>query len=84
MCCASRDFQHIGAGYVLYFSSLLYVILLLMVCFFMNLNKLFQDYDRNACEKYDPKHPCKADWIHQFSVANYGLDFDYRATVTDR
>ena len=49
--------------------------------FFLNLNKLFNDFDRNACETHDPKHPCKADWIHQFSVANYGLSFDMRATV---
>ena len=47
----------------------------------MNLAKMFSDYDTNACDSYDAKNPCKKDWIHKFSVANYGLDFDLRATV---
>lgn len=81
LCCAPRDFQYIGSAYVLYFSTLVYIVLILALCFLLNLNKLFADYDHNACKTYDPKYPCKDDWIHNFSIANYGLNFDFRGVV---
>ena len=38
----------------------------------------------NACNGYDPLYPCKDDWIHRLSVANYGLTFDTRTVVGSR
>ena len=43
-----------------------------------------EEFDKNACENYDPLYPCKDDWIHRLSVANYGLTFDTRTVVGSR
>ena len=81
LCCATRDFQYIGSGYILYFSSLVYLVIILIVLFLLNLNKIYESNDANACSTYDPLYPCKDDWIHKLSVANYGPGFDTRAVV---
>ena len=82
LCCSTRDFQYIGAGYILYFSSLVYLIIILIFAFIMNCNSLFENYDHNACLTYDPMFPCKDDWIHKTSVANYGRQYDTRGMVS--
>ena len=55
--------------------------ILLIFLFLLNLSKMYESYDMNACLGYDPLYPCKDDWIHRLSVANYGKKFDSRAVV---
>ena len=61
----------------------MYLVVILAACLFMNLHQMFEEYDYSACSTYDPLYPCKDDWIHKLSVANYGLKFDLRSTVTN-
>ena len=81
LCCSTRDFQFIGSGYVLWFSSTVYICIILFICFWTNYIKLMENYDTNACLNYDESHPCEIGWINDLSLANYGLNYDERYTV---
>lgn len=55
----------------------------MFACLFLNLHQMFEEWDYSACGGYDPLYPCKDDWIHKLSVANYGLTFDMRTVVAE-
>ena len=65
----------------MYFSTIVYLVIIMFACLFLNLHQMFEEYDYSACSSYDPLYPCKGDWIHKLSVANYGLKFDMRTVV---
>ena len=75
--CSTRDFQFIGSGYVLWFSSAVYVCILLFILFWINYQKIINNYQAGACrETLETIHPCETDWIHEYSIANFGKSFD--------
>ena len=79
LCCSTRDFEFVGSGYVLWFSSTVYVSIVLFIAFWLNFSKLLANYDKNACEgTRETLHPCEKDWIHEYSIANFGREFDSR------
>ena len=75
--CSTRDFNFIGAGYVLWFSTTFYVAMMLFLLFWISFHKVIVNSQRDFCvETTDTLHPCKEDWIHKYSIANYGPEFD--------
>lgn len=75
--CSTRDFEFIGSGYVLWFSSTAYVSMMFFLCFWMSYHKILINYATDACDHtYETLHPCEDDWIHKYSIANYGREFD--------
>lgn len=75
--CATRDFQFIGSGYVLWFSTTVYLSILLFVLFWVNYQKVINNQQGAGCdETINTLHPCEEDWIHLYSIANFGRNFD--------
>ena len=75
--CSTRDFNYIGSGYVLWFSSTIYVAIMMFLCFWMSYHKVISNSQTDHClSTTDSLHPCVEDWIHKYSIANYGRDFD--------
>ena len=83
LCSNIRDISYIGNGYILYFSLIVYVAILLGLEFVVSLTQSYENYDRNACATYDGRYLCQNDILTKISVANYGLEFPLRNRVTD-
>ena len=53
--------------------------IVLFIAFWLYFSKLLANYDKNACERTrETLHPCEKDWIHEYSTANFGREFDSR------
>ena len=80
MLCDNRQFGHIGSGYVLLFSLLKYLTVLLALCSIVVAQKIIRNLLQAACPTYQV--PCVPNWILAHSVANYGLEYDYVEAVS--
>ena len=76
------EFKFLGAGYILYFRLLKWIITLLFVFSIFHIYMIYRNVNEGQCQKYPAAFRCTEDYILAYSVANYGINYDKIELVT--